>query len=111
MPPAPPTLRYAEVTLAAGAPPRREAEIGAMLPPGVEILGIRRGHQNELVDPDALLKSGDAMLLLGPPVAVDQAVAALGVEETGRLAKDREELDVVRVIISKAASAYPVGSA
>jgi putative transport protein len=103
IPPTPPTLRYAEVTLAAGAPPRREAEIEALLPPGVEVLGLRRSHQNEFVDPGAVLKGGDALLLLGPPEAVDRAVTTLGVEETGRIAKDREELDVVRVIVSKPA--------
>uniref|UniRef100_UPI001F351B90 aspartate-alanine antiporter-like transporter n=1 Tax=Falsiroseomonas oryziterrae TaxID=2911368 RepID=UPI001F351B90 len=103
IPAAPPSLRYAEVTLAADAPARRAAEIEATLPPGVEVLGLRRDHQNELVDPGAVLRGGDAMLLLGPPAAVDQAVAALGSEEAGRMGKDREELDVVRVIVSKPA--------
>lgn len=103
IPAAPPALRYAEVTLRADAPPRREAAIAASLPAGVEVLGTRHDHQNELANPDTLLRGGDAMLLLGPPEAVAQAVAALGVEEAGRIARDREDLDVTRVIVSKPA--------
>jgi putative transport protein len=101
IPPAPPALRYAEVTLHPDAPPRREAEIAAALPAGVEILGTRHDHQNELANPDTLLRGGDAVLLLGPPEAVAHAVEALGIEETGRIARDREDLDITRVIVSK----------
>lgn len=101
LPKPPPALRYAEVTLR--GPPRREAAIEAALPAGVEVLGLRRAHQNSLVDPDALLAEGDGMLLLGPPAAVEDAVAMLGVEEAGRLSRDRGELDVTRVILSRPA--------
>lgn len=103
IPAPPPALRYAEVTLRADAPARREAEIAALLPAGVELLGSRHDHQNTLPDPDTLLRGGDAVLLLGPPDAISRAIETLGTEQAGRIGKDREDLDVTRVIVSKPA--------
>ncbi|MBR0653045.1 YidE/YbjL duplication [Roseomonas terrae] len=98
-----PTLRHAEITLRPDAASRTVAEISASLPEGVTVLAMRHNHQNAPAEPGARLSAGDGLLILGPPAAVNQAVAALGEEEEGRLAKDRADLDVIRVIVSKPA--------
>lgn len=103
LPAAATSLRYAEVTLAEDAAPRRLGDIAAGLPTGVQILGHRRDHHNQLPDPEAMVLSGHCLLLVGPPAAIAACLPGLGTEEPGRLRKDREELDIARVIISKPA--------
>ncbi|MBR0672884.1 YidE/YbjL duplication [Roseomonas soli] len=102
--PAPaPSLRHAEVTLRPGMPARSVAEITADLPEGIMVLAMRREHQNAPAEPGARLAGGDGLLIVGPPAAVDQAIARLGEEEEGRLAKDRAAYDIVRVTVSRPA--------
>lgn len=102
-PVAAPALRHAEVTLHTGHPARTVAQIAATLPDGVTILAMRREHQNAPAEPHALIGGGDGLLIIGPPAAIDAAVATLGEEEEGRLAKDRADYDLMRITVSKPA--------
>lgn len=102
-PAAAPALRHAEVTLRPGMPVRSLAAITADLPEDVTVLATRHEHQNAPADPETRLVGGDGLLILGPPRAVEAAIAALGEEEVGRLGKDRADYDLVRVIVSKPA--------
>jgi putative transport protein len=97
--PAPP--QPLEVTLD-GAGLASVAEVTARLPPGVDLVAIRQGNTNSLPDPYVRLADGDAVMLFGPPDALEEARLALGRVDPGRLASDRGELDVGRVFASRA---------
>lgn len=95
-------LRFAEVTVTRPeAIGRSIAAVAAMLPAGVSISGLRRDHMNMLADPALTLAEDDALLLLGLPDRLDAAVALLGTADPQRIAKDRRDLDIVRVFVSK----------
>ena len=91
-----------EVTLH-GALDVTVAELVARLPPGVDVVAIRKGDANMLPDADAHLSPGDTVLLFGPPGALDEARRALGRVGPGHLAADRGELDIARIFVSRAA--------
>jgi putative transport protein len=97
--PAPP--RPLEITLD-GAGATSVADVTARLPPGVNLVAIRKGHANSLPEPHVRLADGDGVLLFGTPEALEQARLALGRHDPGRLADDRGELDVARVFVSRA---------
>jgi putative transport protein len=100
----PPALRYAEVTV--DRPEVTGQTIGALaarLPEGVAITGLRRDHTNLLPDAATVIEADDALLLVGQPAAVEAAIAMLGRADPQRLAKDRRDLDMVRVFVSKPA--------
>ena len=78
------------------------AELAAGLPTGVDIVAVRQGDANLLPDAHTRLSPGDAVLLFGPPGALDEARRALGRVGPGHLAADRGELDVARVFVSRA---------
>jgi putative transport protein len=98
--PAPP--RPLEITLD-GAGDTSVADVTARLPPGVELVAIRKGDTNSLPDPRVRLADGDGVLLFGTPGALEEARLTLGRVDHGRLASDRGELDVARVYVSRAA--------
>lgn len=102
--PPPPGLRYAEVTVdRAGMVGRKLDEVARSLPDGVQVAGLRRDHVNMLAEPNLTLAEDDALLLVGRPEAVEQAIARLGHADALRLAKDRRDLDMVRVFVSRPA--------
>mgnify|MGYP002388046464 CR=1 FL=1 len=86
--PAPAAPHPLEVTLE-GDTDVTVAELAAGLPPGVDIVAIRQGDANLLPDTHARLSPGDAVLLFGPPGALDEARRALGRVGPGHLAADR----------------------
>jgi putative transport protein len=99
---APAALRFAEVTVTkAEMVGRRMREVEAMLPAGVNVTGVRRDHMNMLHEPDLVLAEDDALLMIGLPAALDQAIALVGSADPQRIAKDRRDLDVIRVFVSK----------
>jgi len=100
--PVPAPLQPLEITLGetSGA---SVAELLADLPPGVELIAIRQGRTNKLPDPQARLVAGDGVLLFGHPDALEKARLALGHVDTGRIAKDRGALDVLRLFVSRPA--------
>lgn len=100
--PAPPPLQLLEITLGASGG-TTVAELLSGLPPGVELIAVRQGHANKLPDPQARLVAGDAVLLFGQPDALEKARLALGRADAGRIAKDRGDLDVVRLFVSRPA--------
>lgn len=100
VPPTPPAMRVAEVTLARGG---TIGAILAALPEGVRLLAHRHDHANALPEPADRAEAGDGLLLTGPPEALARAIAALGEETPGRLARDHADLDTARFTVSKAA--------
>jgi putative transport protein len=76
--------------------------VTARLPPGVNLVAVRKGHANSLPEPHVRLADGDGVLLFGTPEALEQARLALGRHDPGRLASDRGELDVARFFVSRA---------
>jgi putative transport protein len=100
--PAPPPLKPMEITLQ-DVSGLSLAELLARLPAGIELLALRRGGENQLPDPQVLLDSGDAVLLLGPPEALELARLRLGRVDPGRIGKDRSALDVARFFVSREA--------
>jgi putative transport protein len=99
--PAPVAPHPLEVTLH-GVTDVTVAELVASLPPGADIVAIRKGDANMLPDAHVLLSPGDTVLLFGQPDALAEARIALGSIGQGRLAADRGELDVARLFVSRA---------
>src|SRR6476469_10162028 len=73
-------------------------EIEKGLPSGVQVTMVRKGGQNVVPSGDIALASGDALLV----VAEEEAATRLGKLEPGLLAKDRADLDYIRVFVGKA---------
>jgi putative transport protein len=64
---------------------------------------VRHGEHNVIPTPDLRLSAGDAVLIIAERQdAVSEAAARLGKLEPGRLAKDRADLDYIRVFVGKA---------
>ena len=81
---------------------RRLGELAAALPPGVQIVALRRHQHNQPASEDLVVREDDVLLAVGPTRSVlDQARAALGEEMPGRLAQDRRDLDYLRVFASR----------
>lgn len=98
--PAPAPLQPLEITLEV-TQAVTVAELIATLPPGVELIAIRRSGENKLPEPQACVAAGDGVLLFGQPEALEKARLALGRVDSGRLAKDRGALDIVRLFVSR----------
>jgi putative transport protein len=90
-----------EITLDGGGA-ASVADVTAKLPPGVNLVAIRKGDANRLPDPHVRLADGDGVLLFGTPEALEEARVALGRHDPGRIADDRGQLDVARVFVSRA---------
>lgn len=97
--PAPAPLQALEITLD-GAHEGTVADLMAALPTGVELVAVRQNGANRLPDPQARLSAGDGVLLYGVPEALENARLELGRVDTGRIARDRGDLDVVRFFVS-----------
>ena len=96
-------VRVAELTLESESRGRTVAELSATLPSDVKIIAVRHQHVNAPAAAETNLQEGDGLLLVGSPASLEQAKGAIGREEPGRLSRDRANLDVVRVYVSKAA--------
>lgn len=101
---APPAAQpgHVEITLAERCP----ATVGALvaaLPPGVDLVSVRQGHENQLPDSRIRLAGGDGVLLVGLPAALEEARRALGHADPGRISKDRSGLDMGRFFVSRPA--------
>jgi putative transport protein len=99
--PAPAPLQPLEITLT-GTQSVTVAELIASLPPAVELIAIRQGGENRLPDPQSRVAGGDGVLLYGEPEALEKARLTLGRVDSGRIAKDRGALDVMRLFVSRA---------
>jgi len=82
---------------------RRLDELTKDLPEGVQVTMVRQSGQNVIPTPDLALSPGDAVMIIAERQdAIGEAAARLGKLEPGRLAKDRANLDYIRVFVGKA---------
>ncbi len=80
----------------------RFPELIAKLPAGVAIAAVRRKDRNELPSDSLVLGQDDVLLATGTDkAALQQAVSLLGELQTGSIAGDRQDLDYIRVFVSK----------
>ena len=80
------------------------AELMSGLPADVQIVARRRAHHNEPARPDLVLAEHDLLLMVGPNRAtLDLAGESLGEADPGRMVKDRQHLDYLRVFASRPA--------
>ena len=98
--PAPAPLQPLEITLG-GASGTSVAELIAGLPPGVDLVAVRQDGANRLPDPETRLAAGDGVLVFGHPEALEKAQRLLGRADAGRIARDRGDLDIVRLFVSR----------
>ena len=74
------------------------------LPAGVQIVALRRAHHNEPASPNMVVAEGDVVLASGPSKeALGATAKRLGEPAPGRIAKDRSDLDYLRVFASRPA--------
>jgi putative transport protein len=74
------------------------------LPAGVQIAAIRRHGQNEPASSSMIVAEDDVLLAVATTrEAVESAKEYLGVAAPGRIAKDRRDLDYIRVFASRIA--------
>lgn len=77
-------------------------EVMSGLPAGGQIVALRRAHHNEPASPNMVVAEGDVVLASGPSKeALAQAAKHLGEAAHGRIAKDRSDLDYLRVFASR----------
>jgi putative transport protein len=82
---------------------RRIDDVARTLPADVRIVARRHAHRNEPARADTALSEGDVLLIVG--LSGESLAAAgrqLGEAEPGRIAKDRSDLDYLRVFASRA---------
>src|SRR5215213_7892541 len=96
-------VRVAELTLESNCEDQTVEDISATLPSDIKIIAVRQHHVNAPPVAGARLHEGDGLLLVGSPTSIEQAKAAMGREDPGRISRDRANYDVVRVYVSKAA--------
>ena len=78
-------------------------EIEKGLPSGVQVTMVRKGGHNIVPTGEIALAPGDGLLVIAEREdAIAEAAAQLGKLEPGRLAKDRADLDYIRVFVGKA---------
>ncbi len=79
-------------------------ELSARLPAGVQIAALRRAQRNEPASPAMVVAEGDVVLAVaGGRDALARAAEVLGEPAPGRIAKDRRDLDYLRVFASRPA--------
>jgi putative transport protein len=92
-----------EVIVSDAAAGRTLADLGKLLPSGVQTTMVRQSGHNIVPSAATVVASGDSLLLVADQKeAIDEAAARVGRLEPGSLAKDRSELDYIRVFVGKA---------
>lgn len=103
-PPAPARFHMGEVTI--DRLPEGVSTLGemlAVLPPGVQVSGVRQDHHNALPDDSIVLHVGDGLLIVADrPEGIGETAAVLGRLDPNRLGKDRSDLSYQRFFVSKA---------
>ncbi|HEX6735095.1 MAG TPA: TrkA C-terminal domain-containing protein, partial [Azonexus sp.] len=80
------------------------SDLMTTLPAGIQVIAVRRAHHNEPAAPNLVIAKGDVLLLTGnSKEALNSTGATLGEAAPGRLAKDRSDLDYLRVFASRPA--------
>jgi putative transport protein len=81
---------------------KRLGEVMETLPSGVKIVALRHAHHNFAASPDIVIAEDDVVLAIGPSGdALDQVRHELGEAAPGRIARDRGDIDYLRVFASK----------
>jgi putative transport protein len=81
---------------------KRLGDVTTALPAQVQIVALRRAHQNRPASPNAVLEEDDVLLAVGPTRAeLDRARQTLGEAAPGHLVTDRRDLDYLRVFASR----------
>jgi putative transport protein len=81
---------------------KRLGEVMDTLPAGVKIVALRHEHHNFAASRDMFLAEDDVVLAVGPDRDVlDKVRHDLGDAAPGRIAKDRSDIDYLRVFASK----------
>lgn len=79
------------------------AEITAKLPTGVRIVLVRERGQNKVPAPDIVLSENDVLALAGESAeAIETARLLIGEMGTGKITRDRRDLDYFRLFVSRA---------
>ena len=98
-----PKFHMGEITLAASAGVRTVAELTRELPTGVKMTMVRKNSQNMVPSDDVTLGPGDGVMIISDRQEdIASAAASVGSLDPGRLAKDRADLDYIRVFVGKA---------
>ncbi len=78
------------------------AELGAILPGGVHVVALRRRRENQVPRNDTVIEEEDVLgIVADDKNSLEQALKTLGEASSGRIAKDRKDVDYVRVFASK----------
>ena len=102
-PPRAQRFHMGEVTLGDSYAGRRLDEIDKDLPSGVQVTMVRKGGRNVVPSAELVLASGDGLLIIAEREdAIAEAAAMLGKLQAGQIAKDRADLDYIRVFVGKA---------
>lgn len=96
----PPSVAVSEITIDREQLPIED--LFTAIPPGATLMAVRLDHHNQLPAPGLVLKRGDGVLVAGLQVAVDATRQAIGHLESGRLSKDRNDLDGRLLFVSNA---------
>lgn len=81
---------------------KRLGEVMDTLPAGVKIVALRHEHHNFAASRDMFLAEDDVVLATGPDRdTLDKLRENLGEAAPGRIAKDRSDIDYLRVFASK----------
>jgi putative transport protein len=81
---------------------KRLGEVMDTLPAGVKIVALRHEHHNFAASRDMFLAEDDVVLATGPDRdTLDQLRENLGEAAPGRIAKDRSDIDYLRVFASR----------
>jgi putative transport protein len=81
---------------------KRLGELMETLPTGVKIVALRHAHHNFAATPDIVIAEDDVVLAIGPSGdALDKLRQDMGEAAPGRIAKDRSDIDYLRVFASK----------
>jgi putative transport protein len=83
---------------------KKLGEVMTTLPAGVQIVALRHEHHNVPASPDMICGADDVVLAVGPDrETLDRVRMDLGEAATGRIAKDRSEMDYTRLFASRPA--------
>jgi putative transport protein len=101
-PPKPARFHLGEITIE--RLPEGGGDLGklmGLLPPGVQVSGVRQEHHNRLPDPAIELRRGDGLLVAAETAeAIAATEAMLGRLDPGRIAHDRADMNYQRFFVS-----------
>jgi putative transport protein len=81
---------------------KRLIELTAVLPAEVQIAALRRFNKNQAASPELVIEENDTLLVVAPnKLLLEEARKQLGEATPGRLVQDRQDLDYLRVFVSR----------